>query len=259
MTLAMRIGQASVAFTAVTRLPMVAGWDRMLPAWFSRLHPVYKTPVNSIAVVGAASFGIASLSLIGVGQAEAFQLVFNASGIFYALTYVVMFAIPLFGLRGVTPRAAAVAAAGVVVRPADDGALHRALRVPDHPGRERVHVRAQDHADDRGNELCRDRHSVLGAPAVRPRDGSVVDHPFVIVRTPLGRCERGLPSADWHDTEYYSRSPERNPAGPDQGVRRAARGGAWRHAHTMCRVTLRSKLDPSFRYNDFGFRLARSC
>jgi len=28
--------------------------------------------------------------------------------------------------------------------------------------------------------------------------------------------------------------------------------------HTMCRVTLRSKLDPSFRYNDFGFRLARS-
>ena len=64
--------------------------------------------------------------------------------------------------------------------------------------------------------------------------------------------------ADWHDKDYYSRSPERNPAGPDQGVRRAARGGAWRHAHTICRVTLRSKLDPCFRYNDFGFRLARS-
>jgi hypothetical protein len=39
-----------------------------------------------------------------VGHAEAFQLLFNASGIFYALTYVVMFAIPLFGLRSVTPR-----------------------------------------------------------------------------------------------------------------------------------------------------------
>jgi formylglycine-generating enzyme required for sulfatase activity len=64
--------------------------------------------------------------------------------------------------------------------------------------------------------------------------------------------------ADWHDHEYYGRSPERNPAGPDAGVRRVARGGAWRHAYTMCRVTLRSKLDPSFRYNDFGFRLARS-
>jgi glutamate:GABA antiporter len=104
MTLAMRVGQASVAFTAVTRLPMVAGWDHMLPAWFSRLHATYKTPVNSIMLVGASSFGTASLSLIGVAQAEAFQLVFNASGIFYALTYVVMFAIPLFGLRAVTPR-----------------------------------------------------------------------------------------------------------------------------------------------------------
>lgn len=104
MTLAMRIGQASVAFTAVTRLPMVAGWDHMLPAWFSRLHATYRTPVNSIMLVGAASFGIAAVSLIGVGQAEAFQLVFNASGIFYALTYVVMFALPLFGLRTVTPR-----------------------------------------------------------------------------------------------------------------------------------------------------------
>jgi formylglycine-generating enzyme required for sulfatase activity len=64
--------------------------------------------------------------------------------------------------------------------------------------------------------------------------------------------------ADWHDKDYYSRSPDRNPPGPGQGVRRAARGGAWRHAHTFCRVTQRSKLDPSFRYNDFGFRLARS-
>jgi len=103
MTLAMRVGQASVAFTAVTRLPMVAGWDHMLPAWFSRLHATYKTPVNSIMLVGASSFGIALLSLIGVGHAEAFQLLFNASGIFYALTYVVMFAIPLVGLRSVTP------------------------------------------------------------------------------------------------------------------------------------------------------------
>ncbi|HEY7234462.1 MAG TPA: hypothetical protein VH539_09960, partial [Gemmatimonadaceae bacterium] len=62
-----------------------------------------RTPVNSILLVGACAFGIALASLIGVGQAEAFQLLFNASGMFYALSYVVMFAIPLFGLRGVTP------------------------------------------------------------------------------------------------------------------------------------------------------------
>jgi amino acid transporter len=104
MTLASRVAQASVSFTAVTRLPMVAGWDRLLPAWFSQLHSKYRTPVNSILVVALASFVIAMLGNIGVGQAEAFQLLFNASGTLYALTYVVMFAIPLWGLRGVTPR-----------------------------------------------------------------------------------------------------------------------------------------------------------
>ncbi len=104
MTLAMRVAQVSVSFTAVTRLPMVAGWDRLLPGWFARLHPRYRTPVNSIALVAVCSFGISVLSLIGVGRQEAFQLLFNAGGIFYALTYVVMFSIPIFGLRGVTPR-----------------------------------------------------------------------------------------------------------------------------------------------------------
>jgi amino acid transporter len=83
---------------------MVAGWDRLLPAWFSRLHPRYRTPVNSIALVGVCSFVISLLSLIGVGRQEAFQLLFNAGGTFYALTYLVMFAIPIFGLRGITPR-----------------------------------------------------------------------------------------------------------------------------------------------------------
>ncbi|MEO7039846.1 MAG: APC family permease [Gemmatimonadaceae bacterium] len=104
LTLAMRLAQTSVAFTGVTRLPMVAGWDRLLPAWFTRLHATYRTPVNSIAIVGVLSLAVALLSLIGVGQAEAFQLLFNAGGMFYALTYVIMFAIPIFGLRGMSPQ-----------------------------------------------------------------------------------------------------------------------------------------------------------
>jgi len=64
--------------------------------------------------------------------------------------------------------------------------------------------------------------------------------------------------ADWHDHDYYRQSPEVNPSGPDEGIRRASRGGAWRHVYTMCRVTLRSKLAPSFRYNGYGLRLARN-
>src|SRR5207302_7178032 len=45
------------------------------------------------------TFALATAGLIGVGKEEAFQLLWNASAIFYALTYLVMFAIPLAGLR----------------------------------------------------------------------------------------------------------------------------------------------------------------
>jgi formylglycine-generating enzyme required for sulfatase activity len=64
--------------------------------------------------------------------------------------------------------------------------------------------------------------------------------------------------ADWHSRDYYASSPERNPAGPLQGQRRASRGGSWRHAVTISRTAARSKLDPTFRYTDYGFRIARS-
>jgi|TARA_B100000315_G_scaffold205740_1_gene199653 formylglycine-generating enzyme required for sulfatase activity len=63
--------------------------------------------------------------------------------------------------------------------------------------------------------------------------------------------------ADWHAADFYGRSPALNPGGPVSGVRRASRGGAWRHATTMSRVAARSRLDPTFRYTDYGFRLAR--
>ncbi|HEY0459677.1 MAG TPA: APC family permease [Pyrinomonadaceae bacterium] len=97
--LSIRMAQSSVMFSGNTRLPMVAGWDYLLPEWFTRLHEKYKTPVNSILFVGAATLILGLVGLIGVGKQEAFQLLWNASGVFYALTYLVMFALPLFGLR----------------------------------------------------------------------------------------------------------------------------------------------------------------
>ena len=63
--------------------------------------------------------------------------------------------------------------------------------------------------------------------------------------------------ADWHGRDFYACSPARNPSGPPRGLRRASRGGSWRHAVTISRVAARSKLDPSFRYTDYGFRVAR--
>ena len=63
--------------------------------------------------------------------------------------------------------------------------------------------------------------------------------------------------ADWYAADFYSASPDRNPAGPAHGVRRASRGGSWRHAVTISRCSARSRIDPSFRYTDYGFRIAR--
>ncbi|HEY2953727.1 MAG TPA: APC family permease [Candidatus Eisenbacteria bacterium] len=89
----------SIYLTANARLPMVAGWDHLLPAWFTRLHARYKTPVNSIVLVGATALAFGLLGIAGVGMQEANQLLDNAAGIFYASTYVVLFAIPLFAAR----------------------------------------------------------------------------------------------------------------------------------------------------------------
>jgi amino acid transporter len=99
------IALMSIYFAGNTRLPMVAGWDSLLPAWFSRLHPKYKTPVNSILFVGAVTLVLGVLSLMGVHAQEAFQLIDNAGGVFYALTYLALFAIPLFGMKALGVRA----------------------------------------------------------------------------------------------------------------------------------------------------------
>jgi amino acid transporter len=86
----------------VIRLPMVAGWDHLLPAWLGRLHPRYKTPVGSIVLISLVAFAFIVLGNLGVGAQEAFQLLGNGSYICYALTYLVMFAIPLIA-RGEKP------------------------------------------------------------------------------------------------------------------------------------------------------------
>jgi glutamate:GABA antiporter len=93
------ISNSSVVFTGSTRMPMVAGWDNLLPSWFTKLHPRFRTPVNSILFVGLVALVFGAAGIAGVGEQEAYQLLDNAAGIFYGLTYLVLFAIPLIGLR----------------------------------------------------------------------------------------------------------------------------------------------------------------
>ena len=94
-----QIGNVSLMFAGTTRLPMVAGWDGLLPKWFTKLHPRYLTPTNSILFVGALTLAFTLAGQVGVGLQEAFQVLENAGGIFYAFAYIAMFSIPLFAAR----------------------------------------------------------------------------------------------------------------------------------------------------------------
>jgi amino acid transporter len=99
-TLLMRqIGNVTLIFAGTTRLPMVAGWDGLLPSWFSKLDVARGTPTNSILFVGALTIAFTLAGQIGVGVQEAFQLLENAGGILYAFTFIVLFAIPLFAAK----------------------------------------------------------------------------------------------------------------------------------------------------------------
>jgi len=99
-----QVGVVTMIFNGNTRLPLVAGWDNLLPAWFTRLHPRFRTPVNSILFVSAITIALTLVGQVGVGVQEAFQLLENAAGIFYALTYLALFAIPIFGMANLARR-----------------------------------------------------------------------------------------------------------------------------------------------------------
>jgi len=94
------IGASSYIFTGVTRLPMTVGWDALLPSWFTRLHPAWRTPTNSILFTSLLVCVLVVLASIGVHAQEAFQVLSNASLTHYELAYLAMFAIPLAGAAG---------------------------------------------------------------------------------------------------------------------------------------------------------------
>jgi amino acid transporter len=112
LLIARAIASSSLIFTGLTRLPMTAGWDHLVPAWFARLDPRRRTPVHSILFVAAVVMVLILLSMMGVREQEASQLLSNASVVHYALAYIGLFALPLVGaLRPRVPGWLKVAAA----------------------------------------------------------------------------------------------------------------------------------------------------
>ena len=91
---------------------------------------------------------------------------------------------------------------------------------------------------------------------------ATAEHPHI----PLDACRNGFGlycmadnvhewCSDWYDRNYYALSPSDAPSGPPSGLRRASRGGSWRHRIKFTRVSARSSLSPNYRYNDYGFRV----
>lgn len=119
LLLANYLSTFSLYFSGSARLPMAAGWDHLLPAWFSRLHARYKTPVNSILFLGGATLAASVAALIGVGEQEAYELLLTWGFTFYGIAYLALFAIPLLAPknRGIRPGLAlrAAAASGLLV------------------------------------------------------------------------------------------------------------------------------------------------
>jgi len=66
-------------------------------------------------------------------------------------------------------------------------------------------------------------------------------------------------TADWYAADYYGRSPERDPLGPDGGDLKVARGGSWFCSTRYCgaySTWFRGSSPPGQAFNNVGFRCA---
>ena len=89
------IAQYAVVLAETSRLPLVAGWDRIVPHWFTQLHPRWGTPTRSILAMSAVGLAAGLLAIAGAGKQEAFQMLIVAANLSYAIYFCLLFLIPL--------------------------------------------------------------------------------------------------------------------------------------------------------------------
>jgi amino acid transporter len=115
------IAQFAVIVAEMSRLPLVAAWDHLLPGWFTTLHPRFRTPTRSLIVISTLAVLVGLLASAGAGAQEAFQVIVTAANLCYAVNYLLMFAVPLaagarFGTRpGILLCAGCLAGAAVTL------------------------------------------------------------------------------------------------------------------------------------------------
>jgi formylglycine-generating enzyme required for sulfatase activity len=62
--------------------------------------------------------------------------------------------------------------------------------------------------------------------------------------------------ADWYDDAYYSKAPDKNPPGPDQGEQKIVRGGAFKYGPRELLSASRTFDNPGVHYEHVGVRCA---
>ena len=62
---------------------------------------------------------------------------------------------------------------------------------------------------------------------------------------------------DWFEPDYYANSPARNPQGPESGLGRVARGGAWSRPIVAARSANRHSDPQTLHNNSTGFRVVK--
>jgi len=62
---------------------------------------------------------------------------------------------------------------------------------------------------------------------------------------------------DWYDSDFYQKSPERNPKGPAKGTSKVTRGGSWGNTPEQIAHAYRDSREPDTRYINGGFRCAK--
>ena len=64
-------------------------------------------------------------------------------------------------------------------------------------------------------------------------------------------------TADWFERDYYAKSPAENPTGPETGLYKVIRGGAWSDPASRITVFFRNWVRPNQRSANIGFRCVR--
>jgi formylglycine-generating enzyme required for sulfatase activity len=85
---------------------------------------------------------------------------------------------------------------------------------------------------------------------------------FEAGRSPYGLYDMAGNVAEWvydtYDDKYYSRSPYRDPKGPEDGQNKVIRGGSWRESPNGARVSKRFQAKTWRTDATIGFRCAKS-